>query len=183
MDGRPAELSNIDSIRSPEMRRTATLHLIHGFTGAGKTTFAKRLERKLPAVRFSPDEWMVAFYGTDPLREQFQESHARVTQVIWGLAVRLLSLGVDVILDFGFWSRSSRDDARARARAIGVHWKLYSLDSSDAVMRRRVLRRTSKMPPGELVIDEAAFELFKSRFEALGSDEVHIRIPTDDGGS
>jgi predicted kinase len=41
-------------------------HLIHGFLGAGKTTFARELERNIPAIRFSHDEWMVRLYGIDP---------------------------------------------------------------------------------------------------------------------
>ena len=40
----------------------ATLHLIHGFVGAGKTPLSKRLETKLNAIRFPPDEWMIALY-------------------------------------------------------------------------------------------------------------------------
>jgi hypothetical protein len=36
----------------------STAHLIHGFLGAWKTTFAKKLEAELGAVRFSQDEWM-----------------------------------------------------------------------------------------------------------------------------
>ena len=43
-----------------------TAHLIHGYLGAGKTTFARQLERDIPAIRFSHDEWMVRLYGDDP---------------------------------------------------------------------------------------------------------------------
>lgn len=161
------------------MNQRPTLHLIHGFTGSGKTTFARRLERELRAIRLSPDEWMVVLYGADPPTEHFQEFQTRVTRLIWDLAVRVLHLGLDVVLDFGFWSRASRDDARARAQSIGVPWKLYFVDCSEEVMRRRVLERTEELPVGVLVIDEAAFELFKTRFEPLGPDEEHVRIRTD----
>jgi hypothetical protein len=123
---------------------------------------------------------MVTLYGPDPPREHFQEYQSRVTEVIWDLTVRLLHLGLDVVLDFGFWSRTSRDDARARAQSVGVPWKLYFLDCSEEVMCRRVLKRTEKLPVGALVIDEAAFELFKTRFGPLGPDEEHVRIQTDD---
>lgn len=41
----------------------ATAHLIHGFLGVGKTTFARQLEERLPAIRFSHDEWMARRYG------------------------------------------------------------------------------------------------------------------------
>lgn len=154
----------------------ACAHLIYGFTGAGKTTFARRLEGEIPAVRFTPDEWMVALYGTDPPADHFHESYERITELMWDLALRLLGLGLDVILDFGFWSRASRDDARARARAVGASYELYFLDCPEEVMRRRVLERTAQLPPGTLFIDEAAFELFKARFEPLGPDEKCVRI-------
>ena len=30
------------------------VHLLHGFVGAGKTTFAKQLQTKIDAIQFSP---------------------------------------------------------------------------------------------------------------------------------
>ena len=42
----------------------ATARLIHGFLGAGKIAFARQLERELPAIRFSQDEWMARGLGT-----------------------------------------------------------------------------------------------------------------------
>ena len=39
-----------------------TIHMMFGFIGSGKSTFARKLESELRAARFSPDEWMVAPY-------------------------------------------------------------------------------------------------------------------------
>jgi predicted kinase len=36
-----------------------TVHMIAGLIGSGKSTFARRLERELPALRISLDEWIV----------------------------------------------------------------------------------------------------------------------------
>ncbi len=155
-----------------------TLHLLCGFTGAGKTTVAKQLERDIPALRFSPDEWMVKLYGHNPPAQDFRDYHDRVVDLIWQHALRVLDLGLDVVLDFGFWSRASRDAARAKATAAGVLYRLYFLDCSEEVMRRRVLNRTEELPSDALWIDEAAFDLFTGRFEPLGEDEEHIRIET-----
>jgi predicted kinase len=155
------------------IRHLATLHLLHGFVGSGKTTFAKSLEKKLRAIRMTHDEWMVRLYGANPPAELFSEYYSRISAQIWDLTRILLQLGVDVILDFGFWSRASRDDARERAHSMGATVKLYSIDCPMNVMRRRVMARSRQMPPGELFIDEHAFELFVSRFEALGEDEAH----------
>jgi DNA polymerase III delta prime subunit len=59
-----------------------TAHLVHGFPGVGKTTFAKQLERRLLAVRFSHDEWMVRFFGIDPPADLFPVQSRRVTDQI-----------------------------------------------------------------------------------------------------
>ena len=42
------------------------LHLIYGFVRAGKTTFARKLESEISAIRFTHDEWMVKLYGHNP---------------------------------------------------------------------------------------------------------------------
>jgi AAA domain len=45
-----------------------TAHRIHGFLGVGKTTLARQLEQRIPAIRFSHDEWMARLYGFDSTR-------------------------------------------------------------------------------------------------------------------
>ena len=45
----------------------ATAHLIHGYLGAGKTSFAVQLERAVGGIRFSADEWYLRLYsGNEP---------------------------------------------------------------------------------------------------------------------
>lgn len=149
----------------------ATVHLIHGFVGAGKTTYARRLERELGAVRFTHDEWMVRLYGPAPPEERFAEYADRVTELIWKVTDRLIELDRDVILDFGFWTRASRDEARARARVAGAEVRLYHVQCPEEVMRQRTLARSRHLPEGALWINEAAFEEFKERFEPLEEDE------------
>jgi len=56
-----------------------TDHLICGPLGSGKTTFSRRLEGEIGAIRFTHDEWMVLLYGQDPLLGQFPDYFRRVT--------------------------------------------------------------------------------------------------------
>ena len=51
-----------------------------------------------------------------------------VTKQIQLLWPRCLELGVDVVLDLGFWSRKERDQVKARARARGADVLLYRLN-------------------------------------------------------
>jgi predicted kinase len=153
-----------------------TLHMMYGFVGAGKTTFAKTLEQDLPAIRFTHDEWMSKLYGDNPPLEHFNDYYQRVYDLIWEYAEKLLKLKQDVILDSGFWSRGSRDEARIRAKAFGADTRLYFLDTSEALCLERIRKRNQNLQ-GSLYIDDHAFESFKQRFEALGDDEDHQVIP------
>ena len=101
-----------------------TLFLICGLPGAGKTTLAKRLEQERRALRLTPDDWMMAL-GIDLCDES---KRAAIEALQWTFAERTLTLGVDTILDFGFWSRIERDDFRRQANAVGASVEVRFLD-------------------------------------------------------
>jgi predicted kinase len=151
-------------------------HLIHGFVGAGKTTFARRLAREQDAVRFTHDAWMHRLYGANPPVDEFRMLWERVDALIWHYAERLLALGVDVVLDQGFWTRAGRDAARVRVAALNARFVLYHVTCPEETMRRRVLSRSQEVPTDSLWINAEAFDLFKARFEPLADDEPHILI-------
>ena len=151
----------------------ATAHLIHGFVGAGKTTFARTLEQQLRAVRFTHDEWMHRLYGPVPPADRFADLWAQVNGLIWERADPLLRRGEDVILDMGFWSRASRGRARQRVAQTGARSLLYHVVCPESVMRARTARRNRDVPGDSLWINEQAFDEFRNRFQSLGQDEEH----------
>ena len=153
----------------------ASAHLIHGFLGVGKTTLARQLERSIPAIRFSHDEWMTRLYGDDPPVEHFAELYRRVCQQVEEVWPRCLELGLNVVLDFGFWTRQERDVVRARIAAMGAQACLYRLTYSEIESWRRIDKRNTDLQ-GSLYIARNTFELLKSRFEPLGDDEKYVEI-------
>ena len=153
----------------------ATAHLIYGYLGAGKTTFARRLERELPAIRFSHDEWMTRLYGDNPPIEDFADFYQRVYEQVEEIWPRCLELGIDVVLDFGFWTRQVRDDTRAKISALGAQARLYRLTCSEDEVWRRVEKRNTDLQ-GSFLIDRNAFDAFKERLEPLDPDEAHTEI-------
>jgi predicted kinase len=151
-----------------------TAHLVHGYVGAGKTTFARALEARLPAVRFTHDEWMVALHGQDPPAERFAEYAQRVSALIEAQWTRCLALGLDVVLDLNFWSRAQRDETRRKVEALGARHRLYHLAAPDEEAWARVARRNAE--PGALLITRGTFDLLRGRFEPLGPDEVREEV-------
>jgi len=157
---------------------SVTLHLLHGLPGSGKTTYARELAARHAAVCLSPDEWMVERHGSNPPESQFAGYKANIAAEIWRQAEAHLRAGTDVILDSGFWTRAERDEARQRARQIGVGCLLYAFRGDESVMLQRVLARSQAAPHTALQINEAAFRLFLGRFQPLEPDEPHLEIRT-----
>src|SRR5687768_3777685 len=92
---------------------SAQVHLLCGKTGAGKTTYAMKLERQ-GAVRLSIDDWMIRFYGHPMSRELFDQRVRICEDMFFELTEALVSRGMDVVIDHGFWKRETRDRARQR---------------------------------------------------------------------
>jgi predicted kinase len=152
-----------------------TAHLIHGYIGAGKTTLARQMERELPAIRFSHDEWMTRLYGDNPPVDQFSEFHERVSKLIDTYWTRCVELGLDVVLDLGFWSRCQRDQIRATAVALGASARLYRLECPEDEAWRRIEQRNLQLD-GSLLIVRNTFDMLKSRFEPLADDEDRTEV-------
>jgi predicted kinase len=146
----------------------AVLHLMCGLPGAGKTTLARQLERSLPALRLVPDEWMSRIVGDG----YDQEKRAAVETIQWEIAARALALGLDVILENGFWTRADRDDFRARAAALGAQTKLYFLDAPRAELSRRLAERNAALPPNTFRVDDTHLDLYWKMFEPPTPDEL-----------
>ena len=105
-----------------------TLHLMVGLPCSGKTTLAKQLENELSALRLTPDEWHRRLYGQDATHPQHDDRHAQIEALQWEVAAKALARGVDVILDFGFWSKNERREFRDRAARLRVQTLIHFLD-------------------------------------------------------
>lgn len=153
---------------------TATLHLMHGFIGSGKTTYARQLEQQHKALRLSLDRWAVALLGPNPPEELFRATEKRIHDLQTELASQLLARGVDVVLDWGLWKRTDRDALRALARTLGVHCILYASTTAREVMKTRALARNAQMDGETMLIDENTFEVLWPFFEPLQADEEAV---------
>ncbi len=72
------------------MENPAVAHMIYGYLGSGKTSYAKKLEQETGAIRFSPDEWMTQLFGDDPEESTFAERSSRVEELMEKLWVQVL---------------------------------------------------------------------------------------------
>lgn len=123
----------------------ATLIIVCGLPGSGKTTHAMSLEHRLRAIRLSPDDWMNAL-SLDLYDETRRE---KIEALQWKLARELLSHSITVIIEWGTWARSERDVLRIGARALGVRVELHYLSAPVDVLLERIRCRGMEHPPIE----------------------------------
>jgi predicted kinase len=151
-------------------RKQPRLVLLCGLPASGKTTLARELADAYGAVRLNPDEWELAL-GIDPFDEEFQ---VKLEAEFSALTQRLIALGTSVILEWGFWARSQRDEKRELGRSLGAAVELRFLDVPYDELVRRVVDRHAK---GGLAITESHMERYRGIFQAPTDDELALYDP------
>lgn len=153
----------------------ATVYLICGFIGAGKTTFSKKLAEKTGAMRVTKDEWMVKIFGNKaPNREDFSILDNNVANLATEFALELAGRGVDVILDEGYWIRSQRDELKERIKQVGARWVLYYVETPMEQMKDRVVKRTINPGSESFEISEEMFDGYVKYWQPPTKDEDYL---------
>jgi predicted kinase len=101
----------------------ATLFLIVGLPAAGKTMRAMDLAEEHAALRLTPDAWMIPLFG-DP--QPVGKRDVLEGRLIW-LALEVLRLGTNVVLDFGLWTRDERSSLRWLAGSVSASCQVVYL--------------------------------------------------------
>ena len=136
-----------------------------GLPCSGKTTLAKSLERELGAFRLTPDEWHRFLHGQDAAHPHHDIRHSKNEALQWNIAASLLERGIDVILDFGLWSREERDDFRSRATVLGAATKLHFLDVPHDELLERLETRNKQSPADVTIIPKSLMKICFEKFE------------------
>lgn len=150
------------------------IHLLCGPVGAGKTTYARKLEVERRAVRLSVDEWMLQLFGAHVPKELFHQRLEACLVVLYDVAVRIVHAGPQVIVDGGFWRLVHRDRARFLLRSVPI--QLYLLNAPPEVRWARLERRNVALPNGTYEITRSMFDEFEECFEPPTPDEPHVVV-------
>jgi predicted kinase len=153
----------------------ATLHLMVGLPCSGKTTLAQKLEGEQSALRLTPDEWQVRLFGQDAEEPEHDVRHTLIETMLWNIASRALALGMNVILDFGFWAREEREDFRLRAKQLGASSEVHFLDVSEDELMRRLEVRNSQLSQESFHIPEDMMRPWIAFFQRPTPDELEGR--------
>ncbi|MBQ8642238.1 MAG: ATP-binding protein [Clostridia bacterium] len=156
----------------------AKVILVCGKICSGKTTYARQRIEITPAVILSVDEIMLAVFGQHA-GDRHDEYSRRIQQYLFEKSAELTGTGTDVILDWGFWTRQSRADARAYYRQRQIACEFHYLDISPETWDFRLRKRNAAVLAGEVsayYVDDALAAKFAARFEMPERDEIDVWV-------
>ena len=152
----------------------ATLHLMVGLPCAGKTMLAKKIEQECSCLRLTPDEWIERLFGAIVAADVLDAARDPMKALLWDVAAKVLKMGGDVILDFGFWSRAERDTFRERATKLDARCVVHFAKVSQAELLRRLRERNARLPSGCFRIDEERVKSWSKMFEPPTDAELRL---------
>lgn len=142
--------------------------LLCGPAGAGKTTYASKLERR-GAVRLSMDEavWADGWQQDEPPQQRLDELYAGLKRDFEDA----LAAGKDVVVDLSLSDRPVRDEWRRLCGAAGVASELLVFTAPFEVLWERVKRRNDLHEANAVRLTESRLRLYVDGFDWPADDE------------
>ncbi len=149
----------------------ATLHLLCGKIASGKSTLATRLAEAPNTLRLSEDVWLARLYR-DQIHSvtDYVRCAALLRDAIGPHVQALLTLGVNVVLDFPANTAANRQWVRSLFEHSGADHILHVLDAPDEVCKAR-LRARNAAGLHEFAASDEQFELISRYFSAPTGEE------------
>ncbi len=153
-----------------------TLFLTVGLPSTGKTTAARRIEIERDALRLTKDEWVKALFGDENPRPAQEVIEGRLIQI----ALRVLELGTNVVIDYGLWSRDERSALRQAAadRGATVERRYFAL--TPAEQRKRLDQRQADAPHTTWPMSDDELANWAAMMEIPTPGELDGSEPVDD---
>ena len=154
----------------------AKVILICGKICSGKSTYAEQLRIQNNAVLLSTDEITLALFGQH-CGDNHDEYVERTQNYLFNKSLELIEVGINVILDWGFWMKEERDYAREFYNSRNIDCEFHYIDISNETWQARLKKRNSEILARETsayYVDDNLAAKFASMFEVPSKDEIDV---------
>lgn len=152
--------------------------MICGKIASGKTTYARRLKKDSKAVLLSCDEIAFALFDGD-MGANHDGCTERIRSYLLEKSLEIVQAGCDVILDWGFWTKSYRDKVREFYSERSIATELHYIEITAETHRKNIEKRNNSVKEkGErsYYVDEGLYKKAQALFEAPKENETDIVI-------
>lgn len=145
----------------------AKVTILVGKIASGKTSWVIERKKQKQMMLLSCDDLMLNLFA-GCLGEKHGETERRCLMFLFGQAVELTEMGIDVVLDSGFWTKASRKAAKEFFAAKGIQTKTYYFKIPDETRIERLEKRNEQMAQSikrEYIIEKSLLTKLDKKFE------------------
>lgn len=156
----------------------ATVFLTCGKICSGKTTYARQLKMEHQAVILSIDEITLALFGQDA-GEKMDEYVQKAQNYLYQKSLDIIAAGVNVVLDWGFWTRKEREHAKRFYTSHHASYEFHYLNVGEEEWKKRLAKRNVEVQNRETdayFVDDGLLKKFDSIFQMPDRKEMDVWI-------
>ena len=145
---------------------------------SGKSTYSQELRTKENAVILSVDEITLALFGGDA-GEKHDYYVEQAEKYLFDKSVEIIQTGINVILDWGFWTKEERSYAKEFYKSKNIECEFHFIDISDEEWNKRRNKRNDMISKNEIsayYVDEGLAEKCNGFFEYPDYNEIDVWI-------
>lgn len=150
------------------------IYLMCGRICSGKSTHSQSLRKEKKAVVLSVDEITLALFGQDA-GEKHDDHVAAAEEYLYRKSLEIAENGIDVILDWGFWTKEERDYAREFYGSRNIPFEFHYIDITADEWQKRIDKRNADITSGRLqayYVDDGLAKKFAEIFEKPDESEM-----------
>ena len=166
----------------------AKVFLICGKICSGKTTYTKKLIQAEKAVNLSVDEITLSLFGSH-CGDMHDTYCQRTKNFLFNKSLEIVQNGINVILDWGFWSKKDREFAKTFYAENGIQTELHYIEITDEQWYQNIKKRNARLileepqkddngfyVPSDYYIDENLAKKISGLFEEPEQNEIDICV-------
>lgn len=161
----------------------AKVIILCGKIASGKSYYAEKLSGQTGAVILSVDELMLKL-SDSCLGQSHDDVARRCETYFYKLAEQLISKRIDVIIDYGYWSRDERNKAKNYFINRGIEVELHYIVIDEQLRLRQLdkrnemllLKQQNALAGREYIIGEELRIRLDNKFQEPTSDEGCINV-------
>lgn len=145
---------------------------------SGKSTYAEKLKLENKAVILSVDELTLALFENQA-GEKLDFYVEKLKEYFLKKSLDIVEAGVDVILDWGFWTKKERDYAREFYDSRNISYQFYYMNVGIDEWKKRILKRNQEIKREQLEaypIDKGLLSKVEKMFEEPDGKELKDMI-------
>lgn len=118
----------------------AKVYILCGKICSGKSTYSQKLRKEKKAVILSVDDITLTLLGQNG-GDTLDVYVEKLEQYFFQKSVEIVETGINVVLDWGFWTKSERDFAKEFYGSRGIEYEFHYISISDEEWYRRLDKR------------------------------------------